>query len=720
MSRSRSALGWLLLAGGVAVAAAPAVARSEANATFGSQWWTQNRDEAKFMEFREVPRGGFLQSFVVRDWSGRNAWSIYGTNAIRRDQMVDLAWNNGARWGVNVRYQQIPHNFSRIARSPYAEVAPGVLALPDTLQRTNQENPNAYTNIMTDLLASAPRVPLEFRTNLVRAQARVRPARGWQVEVTGTERKRSGNKAYGGAFGFNSAIEIWEPIDQRMLDGAVKASYHRDRYTVMVDAGVSVFDNNLSSLRWDNPKRLTDTTFATAYTGGNGSAAGQLALYPDNQVVRGTVGLAVQLPRRSALSATVGVSQSTQDQDLLPFTVNTRIPEAVSNPLPAKSPDAKATVLNGNYRLTSRAVKDLVATLRLQHYRYDNQTPELTFPGHVRLDQVWEPGPEDTHPFGNENLTAGVDLDFTPLSKVSVGGSYERRTREHTLREIEKDKENVFAARLRLLPLENVSVEARYRHGERELEDSTFTEEYTDDAGVLIEQPGLRRYDLADRRQDQARATVAWSPTDKLDLTGYYAFLRDDYFHTPLGLQEQEQHVVTAQATLHPTERVDLGGGYGLGINRTTQRSRESGASISTNPNVDWRAKLQDRDDFIFAQAGWQAWKDKLSLNGTYEFSRSFGEYELSNPAGTAQDLPSTLYRRHDVTVEAVYKWLANADLVARYGVEDFHVVDFASVNVPLLNPATSALGPANAVYLGDGVQTYRAHLVSGMVRYRF
>ena len=64
--RFRSESGFLLLAGAVALVAHAGPARAEGEVRFGSQWWRQGAPDAKFEEFREVPRGGFLEYFFLR------------------------------------------------------------------------------------------------------------------------------------------------------------------------------------------------------------------------------------------------------------------------------------------------------------------------------------------------------------------------------------------------------------------------------------------------------------------------------------------------------------------------------------------------------------------------------------------------------------------------------------------------------------------------------
>ncbi len=725
---TRSLLARLLA--GLALSALPALALAEGEVTFGTQWWDQDHPEAKYNEFREIPNGGLLESYLLQETWGRNGLTLLGAHALRNDQASALTWTNGARWRLDLGYQRIPHTFSLIGRTPYAQSDRGVFTLADAIQQRNQTTPgSAYVGTMTDVLANAQHTPLGFRTDITDGRLRSRPVRGLQIEIRGSERRRTGNKPYGASFGFSSAVELIEPIDQRTLDGEVRLDYQRDRVSVQATGGVSVFENEIPSLIWDNPKRLTDTTYAGAYSTGDGPARGRTDLYPTNRALRGSVALGLQLPQRTALTATVGLGRHKQNDAWLPFTTNTAIPQAATTPLPGTSTDAEARTLSQDYRLVSRALSKVTGTLRFSQFKLDNKTEEHTFLGYSRLDATWVADTVTAHPFSNEQMTFGADLDATPVSRVTIGGTFERRRREHTLREVEKDDENVFGVRLNVRPSDVVTLQGRYQHGKREL-DAFHLDDYRQDGDPnrpLIEQPGLRRYDVADRKRDEAGGGLSWMVGERLELAATYGFVRNDYDQSLLGLQEEKQHSFVAEATVHASERVDLSGGYGFGKLQVSQRSSESGATLSTADSTRWTADVDDRNVYVFATADWEV-GPKISLRAGYEFSRDRAKYDLANDPSKvvqlAQDLPETFYRRHDAALELRYQLAGGLDLAGRYAFERFEVDDFASQSFDFVtqgtgNPEFPAVS-TTAIYLGDAIQDYDAHRVALLLRKKF
>ena len=459
---------------------------------------------------------------------------------------------------------------------------------------------------------------------------------------------------------------------------------------------------------------------------------GVLDLYPDNRVVRGSLALRYALPRRTALTATLGLSEGKQDDRFLGFTNNSALPQSSRDSLPAQSLDGKARQINGDVRLTSRPVANLDGTVHFRYSDYDNRTPELNFIGQSPYEASWQRFIEHpNHPADYTRWQTGLDLNYAFTSRVRIGGIAEYRVRERTFREIEKDTEMAFGGRVRLLPLDELSISGRYTRGDREA-DAFHVDDYIGlktrtaigstpglyDSLGFIEQPGLRRYDLADRKQDLVGADVSYAVGERVDLSATYAFTRNDFSRdTTLGLQKDRLHSLASAGTIHVNERLDLTGGYGFGKGQTFQRSRtSSSAAVSFNPVNNWTAKIDEEEVFVFGGIDW-APRSRVSLEANYTFSRNVTDYDLADGLNTAVDLPSTIFRRHETMLDARWRWLENTTLIGRWAWEEYDVVDFASVDVPLIFPVT---GTANAIFLGDSSRGYRAHRLALLVKHTF
>jgi MtrB/PioB family decaheme-associated outer membrane protein len=687
---------------------APAIADGYVN--FGTEWWDQSAPEAKYQEFTEAPQGAFVESFLWRDrvWGGNT--SLWGTHAIRSDQALSGTYRK-PRWTLGVDYRQTPHNLSFVTRTGYTLITPGLQVLPDSLQRANQENSGAYTSTMTDFLNAAHSERLGFRTDVLSARLKGRPGQGLNFELRGTRRNRSGKKPYGATFGFSNAIEGIEPIRQTMAEGEGRLGYSRNRVSVEAIADYSAFENDNNVLVWDNPRRLTDIVGTPS--------KGQLDLYPDNQAWNVTGRVGVQFPRRTAFTGSFRYGQSTQNDKWLPFTVNTAVLAPDTFPLPGTQTYAKANLTTLDARLTSHALSRAGATLRLHQHKYDNKTPRWTFSGQVPYDGTWNGTDVTTHPFGNEQLVYGVDLDWSPVKEVGLFGTGERIARKHTFREVPEDKENAFEGKVRLKPRSWVQADARYRHGKREL-DEFDEEDYQNAAGQFIEQPDLRRYDVANRTQDLVEGSIAWTGVERVTVSANGGYMRNEYGDSKLGLQDDLRRSAGVDITLHATDRLDLSWSFGWVRMEAQQHSRQSSSgTVVLSDSTTWGARLKDELYSALGGVEFVAIPDRVTLNASYWYERSPGTYDLSgfeaaSSVPDAQDLPGTVYLRQGVGLDARYMIQEGLEIGARWAWEEYDVTDFASQGITLLGPG------ATAVYLGDNALDYRANAVALAIKRTF
>jgi putative beta-barrel porin MtrB/PioB len=706
------------------VTAAGAAYAADGEVTFGTQWWDQTTREAKYEEFRDIPNGPFLESFVLMDNLAKGRYTVIGVDALQDDQATSVTYRK-PRWTAGLEYTRTPHNFSFLAITPYTEVAPGVLTLPDTLQRRVQENPsNQATNTLLDLTRNGHHTPLGFRTDRTVARLKARLSPGVQFDLRGMRRQRDGTKAYGGSFGFGNVVEITEPIHQTMMLGEARVSYVRKRVSLEARGGAESFMNDVDALVFDNPRRYTDSPTA-------GSSRGRIDLYPENRTLRGSLQAGIQLPKRTALTAFVGLSEIRQDDRWLPLTVNSAIVDTF--PLPGTNTDGKARVLTTDVRLTGAPHRYVSGTLRFRRYDYDNQTEEHVIPAQIAYDQSVQANPVETDPVGFVNTTYGADVDLRPMSRVVLSGTAEHIRRERTFREVAQDEEWAFQGKARVHPREGLEVEGLYRHGDREL-DHFEEEDYQNAGGAFIEQPSLRRYDVGDRQQRKARGLVGWMPNDRFQVSAAYEWLRNKYedrelpgidsplepdtSETQLGLLDETRRNISADASFQLTPRVGLSAGYGWTQVYTNQRSRESSSSVlRLDDSTAWQARLKDWFTYATGRVTWSAVPNKISVIGSYEFERSPGVYNLNNFRRTSINLPGTKYERQIAGAETWYTFNEGTAVGARYAYEEFKVDDFSTENVPLVFPVT---GSSNAIFLGDSIHDYHAHLVALLVRKSF
>ncbi len=710
----------------VALACAPARASASGEAELGTMNWWQTVREAKYQEFREMPNGAFLGHFLVRgDLGGGVMGTGWGEADFLAHQQLGAAVAKGVRWQLDGTYQQAPHLFSMIARSPFVQTSPGVYSLSDSLQRQNQENPSAYVPTMNSVLAVAPFIPLDHRTDVKEARLRMRPARGWQLAIAGEQRARVGTKAYSMSFGFSNTNEVVEPIHQRMNDISLTADYHKPNLAFRGVLGYSNFDTRIDALVTDNSRRWTDSPTA-------GSSRGRLDLYPDNSAVRGQAELALDLSRQTHLTGGFSMARLSQDDDWLPFTINTAIPQASLDSLygsiTARSTGATALRWGGNARLAHRFTPKLKGDAHLRWQRYDNQTEEFPFRGVVQYDQslVRDTAGFHNRPFGNEQLGVGTLWDMRVTDNLTVGAGYDHRWRNHTHREVQADQEDAFYARGAIDTESGLYASGDWTFAMRRLDELHLDDYRRADAPdtVFLENPALRRFDVADYDRNVAQAEVGWMLSNGIDFSVTGELFDTQYDASQLGLQKDQRWSLLGQVGGSPTSGWDLTGGYGFGRGDTDQASQERSASSQipiTTANPDsgnsWTARVRDRNDFGFVQSTWRIVPRTMSVTASYWVSRDQVAYLLDNETNTAVDLPDTYYLRQEGKLEGRYRLGSGTDLIGRYGYDTWKVNDFAAKDIPLLGVAGTG---AVAIYLGAGYQNYTAHSVSFAVSQKF
>jgi len=134
---------------------------------------------------------------------------------------------------------------------------------------------------------------------------------------------------------FNDGIEDWAALAREVE----KLRYlFNDRYIVQlfrVGWDGSWFTNHMKSLVWDNPIRITDFNNGllppsgpydpSGYSNGNGPAQGRESTAPNNMMhVVSATGL-YKMRGRTTLNGTVQLTSQTQDDALIPFTINSAI-----------------------------------------------------------------------------------------------------------------------------------------------------------------------------------------------------------------------------------------------------------------------------------------------------------------------------------------------------------------------------------------------------------
>jgi len=421
---------------------------------------SQGAYTSKFEEVRDVPKGLFIQNLKLDLDSVDSPYFIRfrGLELRERDQRITLEAGRFGKYRSQFVWDQTPHHFGT-GQSFLVQTSPGfysvsatlraqlqALTLPDST-RTPATGP--LSTLVRQELLTAPKTDVRLRRD--RATFRQSYQVSDNVELHGQFswlRNRGTRPMSAGTFvrrnlagtgpapvapdlgGIWEGIgqEFLEPIDQRTYDIKIGARFHGERWSAGVDYALSLFRNRISTLTFENPFRVTNEEGCLppqppqtcGATNRFRTVRWQSDLAPNNDAHTITFWAKVDLTARTQARGMFSLSQWTQNDQFLPWTLNTAIlpihwdnVTTVTNPtdvnqLPAQSLKGKVRSKNQQYSLVNRRnTFQFQAQYRSQSV--DNRSPVIIFPGYAAFgDSTWRAARTDFFNLPIENL----DWDF--------------------------------------------------------------------------------------------------------------------------------------------------------------------------------------------------------------------------------------------------------------------------------------------------------------------
>jgi MtrB/PioB family decaheme-associated outer membrane protein len=678
---------------------------------------------SKFYEYRDVPRGSYVPFLNLDLTKGAMYFYLEATNLAQRDQRFLAGFGHYGTFSLDFRYDETPHRFSFDGTTPYVEHTPGVFTLNDVIRSAAEAlvptgtntNIAAARTLVSSFLTSAGPIDLGLQRKKASLDFVYTPTIPWTFNISGNVENRSGNRPYGASLGFSNAIELPEPIHYKTTN--VDANLEYDQKWGSVRAGVfaSKFDNDVQTLLWDNPYRITDSTYASAYSAGNGTAHGQMALWPSNDAVKFYLSGSYKPVKGTRISAAASYGTFGQNERLQPFTVNTAIPGSDPNAANALSAPratamAKAHVSSLDLTVNSRLQKSIYLTAGYRYYDFANKTEDLDMPtGYARLDQVWESVPIALEPYSYSRSRLFGDLTFNFLKDTSLVVGYSlydvHRQMGH---ETEKDKteEGTFKVALDSVPLDWLNLRVTYISADRD---------WSLNNSFVAYDPSFnfKRYFEANRKRQSINALVGLTPLSNFDVQLTYSIGRDDYPNSDYGLKRDDFDMYGVDVSYTFAKNQVLYGFYNREIYDADQAARQSGAIFSTNPLDDWTANIKDTVNTFGVGQMFEIVADKVTFNLSGSYSKAAGSSFLFSPPGGSPDIAVNYNAPLDSTtwwtIQSSFKWkmMKNLFVVLGYWYEQYNLRDIVR------NDVAVDYASAGAIFLGALEPNYKYHVGS-------
>jgi MtrB/PioB family decaheme-associated outer membrane protein len=657
-------------------------------------------DEARYQRYRDLRSGPFVDRFTFTRDAER--WQLnLGANKVGyRDQELRGDISRPGKLQAAFSWNQIPLFFSRDTQTLYRTASTGVLAIPDEIQSGVQNRTLTLGTVAP--LASA--FDLRLRRNIADFRVRYTVSRDVDLNLSVRDTAKKGEQPWAGTFGFSDAVELPVPVDTHTTDIGAAAEWNNERATVRLGYDGSFFRNAVDTLTWDNPLIAVDSPTA-------GSSRGRMALWPDSSVNGGNILGSVALPWRSRATAYLSLGRWSQNQALIPFTINSALPNP---PLDRPTADARANVTAMNYTFNTRPTEMLWVSARYRQYKFDNRTPVFHVNQTVTYDQTVTTFPlGGTEPFGSNRKTFDAEASLSPWTFAAFRVGYTREDIARTFRLFESTADDVVRASIDATPVSRLTVRGVYEHGNRR--GSGLDEEALDTIG---EQVSLRQFDISDRASDRFSAIVQAIVTPSLAFNAQASAGREDRPQSQFGLRSNDNRGVGFGVDYTPRDTVSLGLSYQFDKYTALQRSRQANPGPQfDDPTRDWTTDSDDTVHTVSASADFLKLLPRTDIRVMYDASRGestyiYGVVPGSTLAQPAQ-LPPVLNRFHRATVDAQYRVTRHWAAGAMYWYDHYDVNDYA------FNPATlDTIAQPAFLALRYVFKPYTANTASARVTY--
>ena len=676
---------------------------------FGIRATHLDGDSARYERYRDLGDGVFLDgsrfSTQQRGW----VFDLAADHAGRLDQRYTGSAIRPGRFKIRGQWDQIPMLMSRTTRTLFAVTSPGVLEIDDAIQSQVQ----TQASYLTTAVQTARTFDLSSRRHIFEGGAEYVAKNGLTLDTSVRQMNRDGAIPFGGSFGHSNVVETIAPVQHKLTDVDSSAEYTHGDLLVRGGYNGSWFHNDVTSLTFDDPWRVTDSTSA--------GSRGRTALAPSNSFIGVNGLLSYKLPYKSRASV-YGSVGSLRDEGaaLLPFTINTAL---ATVPLDRTTTEGHARTSSLNLNFISRPVKTVDIDMRFRTYDYDNRTPEFLVTRRVGYDNavsdVTVPALQESEPFGVKRATFDADVRFNPMAAFSGGVGVSHQSEERTLRIFEKTTDNTFRLLVDSVGNKWFTLRSKYEHSQRRGEGdlAAIVTELT----AIGEQAGMRHFDIASRNRDRVTITGAVVALNTLSLNASLAAGKDDYLESVFGLRDNHHRVYSLGGDYAPSAYAGAGLSYSFERYTSLSRSRQASPGVQVDDaSRNWATDTADRAHSVIAHAELLKLAQHLDVTVFADYNRTRGLYRyITGPVADRTlpeevvvptslppptQLPEVRSQLGRVNLDMVYSLTERWGLGFSTWYERYRVKDFS-----LDADALTRLDPAGALLLGYQYLPYTA-----------
>jgi MtrB/PioB family decaheme-associated outer membrane protein len=680
---------------------------------FGYRGTSFTGDEARYNRYRDLRDGPLVNNFRFAKENESTAFRAEAANVGYRDQRYYADLQSIGKVKASFEFNSNPLEQVN-ATGFFNGVGTSTLTINDAAQTAIQNN---AANAESALATYGNTYNIEGRRDLANFNMVYTAARDLDVKVQVRNTNRTGTNlqdfGFGNSPGNMMVLDMPVPVNDRTTDLRTKLEWANTQGLLAVGYDASWYIQHNPAFTFDNPQRASDS--ATA-----GPAFGRAALMPSNSVNTFNVNGAYKLPNHSKATAAISYGIMDQNESLLANTTNSALVGVAA--LPRNTAGAKVDVLSTIFGFSSRPTPDLWLNARFRYYDFNNKTEAFTntvVPGDFAIGST-----ETSEPtaFNRKTFDADASYDFGKYFGVGAGYTFEGYA-NHLANETVQGRiysstaENSFRVTADSTGNQYVSARVKYERSNRTA--AGFDQGILDD---LVEQPGVRHYDIAPRDRNRVTGTFTVTPKPVFDINASLFYGHDTYPETVYGLQDNKNQGYTVGFDIVPNAMVNFGASFGQEKYDTFQTSRTSNPPPDptfTDPRRDWNNTINDKVNTYDVSLNLVKAIARTDIRFSYDISDGNTNYAYGLVANTTLTAPvqytTQPTNRLDVgRVDVQYFVRANVALGAAYWYEQWKVQDFALdpsiINTLIVrNPTNAAL---TGFYTGYANEPYKANTV--------
>ncbi len=609
--------------------------------TGGLEYFWEDNESAKFNEYRyeqSEPWGGCgsIKDYAISpDGSHRIDFSALWRSP--QDINIDLESQAYGKYRFDFGYQRFGHVFAYDVKTIYNGLGTGNLTINPATKaaimagvappQTTAGLQTIASNLNSVLATDANTADIELRRDRINTDLDLSLLWPLDVDLGFNYENRTGDRPYGGTFGFGNAIEIAEPINYDTYDANAGLEYANKTFYANLKYYHSSFFNHIQSLTYENPFIFTDSAGGEGSTYGAGSVFGRNALPPSNYYDNLNGAFAVNLPLNSRALFIGSYAWSHQNSPLIDPTVNTATTGLIA--MPRTRADAEVESKQFEVRLTSEPIKKLSTKIDLRYFDHTNNTPVETFPAVAVDSGTASTSTPEYNSWITRSLEAEAAYEFLPRTNFGVNYEYDGDTYFYDFSRTLTQNTWKFFLDTRNLEWLTAKLDFQYSNRESNYPDET-------DSG---QPPYMRKFHMADRDRYMADAIVTVTPTDPLSFSLEYNYGRDRYDDDIFGLQLSKFQTASLDADLDLARWLSVNAFYSFEYNSQSQSDRQSNpATLAglTDPNSPSNWQLRTRTEIHTVGLGANATliPDFLKFKTEGTFSKVHGKAFFSSAVG--------------------------------------------------------------------------------------